>query len=57
MKRSYALEVVHDGVWRVDFNGREFGPFPTKDAALEAANAAMLKAMSLGAAALVVVGA
>ena len=57
LKRSYDLEVVHDGAWRVAFNGREFGPFSNKDAALEAATAAVSRATDLGAEARVVINA
>ena len=48
MTKSYDFKVVNDGEWKVDCNGREFGPYANRDIALEAANAAASKAVLLG---------
>ncbi len=47
-QESYDIKVVFDGRWKVDFNGREYGPFPTEKAAAEAATAGAAKAAAIG---------
>ncbi len=40
MTKSYDFKVVHDGEWKVDCNGDEYGPYASRRIAVEAANAA-----------------
>ena len=56
MTQSYDFKVVNDGKWKIDCNGQEFGPFASKDVAMEAANAAASKVVALGRKASVLVG-
>lgn len=48
MTQSYDFKVVNDGEWKVDCNGQEFGPYASRNIAVEAANAAASKAVKHG---------
>jgi hypothetical protein len=56
MTKSYDFKVLNDGEWKIDCNGLEYGPFANRDIALEAANEAASRAVSLGREATVLVG-
>lgn len=47
-QESYDIKVVFDGRWKVDLNGRKYGPFPNEKAATEAATAGAAKAAAKG---------
>ena len=37
MSRAQYVVVLHEDEWKVSFDGRHYGPFPTQAAAIEAA--------------------
>lgn len=48
MSRAQYFVVLHNGEWKIKFNGQHFGPYATQAAAIEAARGAAIDAHNKG---------